>query len=189
MPVGPVNLAVVHATLVKGKLSGYRLAFGALIVEVAYCAISLFGLHILSEQKALVESMQWISIPVLLTLGLMSLFKKDFLKRDYTPKKSGNEWLTGMTLTLSNPMLLFYWITVTTLVKSHQWMEDHVLDNIVFLFGVISGLSLLFFALIRLSALRNNKITPRFKRNMNLWVGWIFIGLACIMTLRAFGVF
>jgi len=79
MPVGPVNLAVVHATLVKGKLSGYRLALGALIVEVAYCAISLFGLHILSEQKALVESMQWISIPVLLTLGLMSLFKKDFL--------------------------------------------------------------------------------------------------------------
>src|SRR5690606_11161804 len=112
LPTGPVNLAIVHATLVNGKRSGLMIAYGALLLELLYCTLSIFGVNFIFTQETLLRKLSLISIPVLIGMGLFSMFKKDFLKRNYQPKR-GNEFLTGITLTLTNPMLLFFWITVS----------------------------------------------------------------------------
>jgi threonine/homoserine/homoserine lactone efflux protein len=184
LPTGPVNMAIVHGTLLYGKKSGLLIAAGAMLVEVFYCTLSIFGMNIIFGYETFLRQLSLISIPILLGMGLVSMFKKDFLKRDYKPK-SGNEFITGTTLTLANPMILFFWITVTAFLQSNEWMQDRFIDQAMFVTGVAAGLFLLFYTLIRITYRQNKKVTPRFKRNMNVILGWVFIGLALIMTLKA----
>ncbi len=184
LPTGPVNMAIVHGTLLYGKRSGLLIAAGAMVVEVFYCTVSIFGMNIIFGYEALLRQLSLISIPILLIMGLVSMFKKDFLKRDYKPG-SGNGFVTGSTLTLANPMILFFWITVTAFLQSNEWMQDRFMDQAMFVLGVASGLFLLFYTLIRITYGQNKKVTPRFKRNMNVILGWVFIGLALMMLIKA----
>lgn len=183
VPTGPVNLAIVHATLVNGKKSGLMIALGALIIEVLYCMLSVFGMHLIFSEEAFLKQLSLISIPVLIGMGLVSMFKKDFLKRNIQPRR-GNEFLTGITLTVTNPMLLFFWITISAFLQSNAWMENKLLDNTFFILGVATGIFLLFYVLILITSRQNKKVTPRFKRNMNVILGWVFIGLAAFMILK-----
>jgi len=184
LPTGPVNMAIVHGTLLYGKRSGLLIAAGAMVVEVFYCTVSIFGMNIIFGHEALLRQLSLISIPILLIMGMLSMFKKDFLKRDYKPG-SGNGFITGSTLTIANPMILFFWITVTAFLQSNEWMQDRFVDQAMFVVGVASGLFLLFYMLIRITYRQNKKVTPRFKRNMNVILGWVFIGLALIMSIKA----
>lgn len=184
LPTGPVNLSIVHATLVHGKRSGLNIAFGALLIETIYTTLSVFGVHLIFSDEIFLKRLSLISIPVLLVLGLISLFKKDFLKR-YEPKKGRNDFLTGASLTISNPMLLLFWITVSAFLRANEWMGENILDNLAFVGGVTTGVFLLFYFLILITSKQNKKVTPRFKRNMNVILGWLFLGLAIFMILKA----
>jgi threonine/homoserine/homoserine lactone efflux protein len=184
LPTGPVNLSIVHATLVHGKKSGFYIAFGALFIESIYASLSVFGVHLIFSDEIFLKRISLISIPVLLILGLVSLFKKDFLKR-YEPKKGRNDFLTGISLTISNPMLLLFWITVSAFLRANEWMGENLLDNVAFVGGVTTGISLLFYFLILITSKQNKKVTPRFKRNMNVLLGWLFLGLAAVMMAKA----
>jgi len=184
LPTGPVNLAIVHATLVNGKRSGLMIAYGALLLELIYCTVAIFGVNFIFTQENLLRQLSLVSIPVLIGMGLFSMFKKDFLKRNYQPKR-GNEFFTGITLTLTNPMLLFFWITVSAFLQSNEWMRDKFADQLMFILGVGTGIFLLFYFLILITSRQNKKITPRFKRNMNVVLGWVFIGLAVFLSVKA----
>lgn len=184
LPTGPVNLSIVHATLLHGKRSGLCIAFGALIVETIYAAMAVFGVHLIFSDEIFLKRLSLVSIPVLIVLGLVSLFKKDFLKR-YEEKKGRNDFLTGVSLTISNPMLLLFWLTVSAFLRANDWMGENLSDNIAFLGGVSAGVFILFYVLILITSRQNKKVTPRFKRNMNVLLGWLFLGLAILMTLKA----
>jgi threonine/homoserine/homoserine lactone efflux protein len=184
LPTGPVNLSIVHATLVHGKRSGLYIAFGALFIETIYTSLSVFGVHLIFSDEIFLKRISLISIPVLLILGLISLFKKDFLKR-YEPQKGRNDFLTGISLTISNPMLLLFWITVSAFLRANEWMGENLLDNVAFVGGVTTGVFLLFYFLILITSKQNKKVTPRFKRNMNVLLGWLFLGLAAFMIVKA----
>lgn len=184
LPTGPVNLSIVHATLLHGKRSGLYIAFGALMVEILYASMAVFGIHLIFSDEVFVRRLSLISIPVLIVLGLVSLFKKDFLKR-YEEKKGRNNLLTGVSLTISNPMILVFWLTVSAFLRANDWLGENLMDNIAFMGGVASGISILFYFLILITSRQNKKITPRFKRNMNVLLGWLFLGLAFVMILKA----
>jgi threonine/homoserine/homoserine lactone efflux protein len=184
LPAGPVNLSIVHATLIHGRRSGLHIAFGALIVETLYAGLAVFGVHLIFSDEIFLKRVSLISIPVLIVLGLVSLFKKDFLKR-YETRNGKNDFLTGVSLTLSNPMLLLFWITVSAFLQANEWMKRDLLNNLAFIGGVSGGVFLLFYFLVLITSRQNKKVTPRFKRNMNVMLGWLFLGLAIIMTLKA----
>jgi threonine/homoserine/homoserine lactone efflux protein len=184
LPAGPVNLSIVHATLIHGRRSGLHIALGALIIETIYAALAVFGVHLIFSDEIFLKRVSLVSIPVLIILGLVSLFKKDFLKR-YETRNGKNDFFTGVSLTLSNPMILLFWITVSAFLQANEWMNQDLLNNLAFIGGVSLGVFLLFYFLILITSRQNKKVTPRFKRNMNVILGWVFVGLGILMSFKA----
>jgi threonine/homoserine/homoserine lactone efflux protein len=82
-------------------------------------------------------------------------------------------------------MILLFWITVSAFLQANEWMNQDLLNNLAFIGGVSLGVFLLFYFLILITSRQNKKVTPRFKRNMNVILGWVFVGLGILMSFKA----
>jgi L-lysine exporter family protein LysE/ArgO len=121
VPIGPVNVEMARRALRGGFLAGFALGCGAVTVDVLYLVLSSLSFtQLLNDQRPL----RWIAAAgvVLLTfLGVMSLrsarrhLSSDPLAAgtDRAPAaKAHSAYLTGVLMTLLNPMTLLFWFTV-----------------------------------------------------------------------------
>jgi L-lysine exporter family protein LysE/ArgO len=121
VPIGPVNVEIARRALRGGFLAGFALGCGAVTVDVFYLVLSSLSVaRLLNEQRVLT----WLAAAgvVLLTfLAVMSLrsavrhLRSDPLgsDTDHAPQATAHSaWLTGVLMTLLNPMTLAFWFTV-----------------------------------------------------------------------------
>ena len=114
-PIGPVNVEIARRTLRGGFWRGFALGCGAVSVDVTYAILSAFSLHRVMTRPR-------VELP-LSVAGIVFLFYLAFLSVRGAARNWGSDapappapggschgaYLTGVLMTLLNPMTLGFW--------------------------------------------------------------------------------
>jgi L-lysine exporter family protein LysE/ArgO len=115
VPIGPVNVEIARRVLRNGFRNGFALGCGAVSIDVTYAILSSLGLRPVLNRPALLLPLTVGGILLLTVLGLLSLraaarvMSTDPLR---DPPRGGSvhgAYLTGLLMTLLNPMTLAFW--------------------------------------------------------------------------------
>jgi L-lysine exporter family protein LysE/ArgO len=118
VPIGPVNIQIARHALRSGFLPAFSLGCGAVTVDVMYAVLASFGV----ERVARGGAIEWVlragGVGLLTYLGVMCLHSEreawrcDPIGRGagpVPPPRAARAYLTGLLMTLLNPMTLAFW--------------------------------------------------------------------------------
>src|SRR4051794_1389954 len=124
VPIGPVNVEIARRTLRGGFLAGVALGCGAVTVDVTYAVLSSLGVRLLVDRPALYWSVTLLGIGLLTWIGVQcwidairaarsraDVARQLELEQSSRPQ-AGIGYVTGLLMTLLNPMTLVFWFTV-----------------------------------------------------------------------------
>jgi len=127
VPIGPVNVQIARRTLRGGFWSGFVLGCGAVTADVVYAILSSVGFGKAAGLPAVEWSVRIAGTALLTYLGVLCLRgEREAFRSDPTaapPDRSlaatGSSYVTGLAMTLFNPMTLAFWfVAVPALVGS-----------------------------------------------------------------------
>jgi L-lysine exporter family protein LysE/ArgO len=118
-PIGPVNVEIARRTLRGGFWAGFALGCGAVSVDVFYAILSSQGIKRLVDHAAFMKTLGYAGAAMLFWLGATSLRAAwratkvdplDTTEPHHAPRVVvRNAYLTGVLMTLLNPMTLAFW--------------------------------------------------------------------------------
>ena len=115
VPIGPVNVEIARRVLRNGFRTGFALGCGAVTIDVTYAILSSLGLRPILGHRWFEIPLEIAGIALLMFLGLMSVksarqaMRSDPLKDPPKPGSVHGAYLTGLLMTLLNPMTLAFW--------------------------------------------------------------------------------
>jgi threonine/homoserine/homoserine lactone efflux protein len=183
IPVGPIAVLCIQRTLNRGKYHGWITGIGASTSDVFYAALAIFGLSFvvdfINTHEMIIEI---IGAVVFVFLGI-KLYKENpsaNLSTENVRKESYlQDYLTAFGLTISNPLIIFLFITVfaqTEFVNS----QTSIYQIVIALVSVFIGACTWWFLLTSLVNLLRNKINVRGLGLLNKLSGGMLIILAIV---------
>jgi len=144
VPIGPVNVEIARRVLRSGFRNGFALGCGAVSVDVTYAILSSLGVRSLLDRPHLRMMIAIAGLVFLVALGVLSirgalhdLHTDPLSQPEPTPSIHG-AYLTGLLMTLLNPVTLAFWfLTVPGTVGSIA--RDPAHDLPVVCAGVFAG--------------------------------------------------
>lgn len=189
--VGPAFFLLIETSINKGVKHALFFDFGVLLSDLIYLTIAYL---FFSEVTALMEGENSFWLKVIggiffIALGISDVTKRRLQKPRKPPKKNmmemkdvmtGNLLLTmlkGLTFNLLNPGVLFYWLTLMTILPEAPPELGLTRNNAVFLYIII--ILITFFSLDVLKIIGAKKLkdilTPMWMSNLNLALGIVLI--------------
>lgn len=176
-PLGPVNVAVIRTGLRAGFWPAWRVGIGAATVDAVYCTLAYLGLAPILMRLPGFRPILWLVGGVfLIYLGL------DVLRTDAavevevaTVDDVGRPYLTGIAITLLNPMTIIAWAAIAAPFFAAGLERAAVIG---FIAGISTGVIIWFAGLSALLHGGRRLAGPRLFRR---------IGLVCGVTLGGFG--
>src|SRR5436190_16583230 len=127
VPIGPVNVQIARRTLKGGFWQGFALGCGAVTADVTYAALTSLGLGRALSVPVVEWAIRVGGVALLTYLGMLCLrgereaWRSDPIGDGKAPARGthGSAYLTGLAMTLFNPMTLAFWfVAVPALVGS-----------------------------------------------------------------------
>lgn len=188
LPMGPVNLAVINASINIGRKAAGLIALGGAVAEAVYCLIGLLGAELVAEHEDIMLGIKIVSIPVLIGLGIYNLYKQvpsEVITCEETRarKTRGAFWM-GLSLNFLNPALLPWWMLVSTHLRARDLLSTDTNSILGFGIGVAAG-TFLFLFMVGVYGARHREIMrweTRVKINRAIgvlflvfavWVSWL----------------
>jgi threonine/homoserine/homoserine lactone efflux protein len=178
---GPVFFALIKTSIEKGFHAGVSLAAGVVFSDLFYVGLSIYGSSFIAFEN---EYRIYIGVAgsvVLLAIGLYYLLKKVKINYESTTSRKHNTGylLKGFFMSILNPSMLLYWISVTSGILSVTGELDT--KEIVPFFGSILVTQ---FSMDTIKAYYANKLRYRIKEKTIIWLNKIAGGLIIIFALR-----
>ena len=200
--LGPVNLAVLQSALHGHRGRALAIAVGASFVDFFFCLIAVGGVHFIIELAHmrlpdwLPLVIRWGSIPLLVAMGIYTLRKhvKDDPHDRAEVARAGKRVqsrgitggvLLGMTLNGVNPLLIPFWLGLTSFLRGHQWLSDDLQALFFFAVGAGGGCFLLLFVMALLSKWGKRLLTLRARQRINRGIGIFYLVLAGYILYQA----
>ncbi len=115
-PLGPIGVLVIQRTLNEGRKAGLATGLGASLSDIVYALASGLGLSVIVDFLHSNESIfQIIGSIVIFAFGLFTWRKNpaaDFSNNQDTNTSIGKYIATGFALTLSNPLIIFFFMAL-----------------------------------------------------------------------------
>ena len=179
LPMGPVNLAVINASINTGRKAAGLIAAGGAFAELVYTFLGVGGSELVVEHEGLVTGLKIASIPVLLALGIYNLYKRippevETCEETRARKTRGAFWL-GMSLNFLNPALLPWWMLVSTHLRARNLLQTDTWSLVAFATGVAVGTFLLLFAVGVYGARHREILKWETRVKINRAIGVLFL--------------
>ena len=117
-PIGPVNVEIARRTLRGRAAAGFALGCGAVTVDVTYAVLSSLSLGRLLNRPAVVWPITIGGVLLLIYLGVLCLrgavrdWNADPLTSAPPSPSVHGAYLTGVLMTLLNPMTIAFWFVM-----------------------------------------------------------------------------
>ena len=159
-PIGPVGILCVRHTLTFGNRHGYIVGLSGASADVIYATVAAFGITLISDfvtkEQHLIRLAGGI---LLLTLGFYTFRSNPSAKVALNrPIQHTRVFVSTFLLTLTNPLTMFGYASVISVVATGKTMDDHF-GVAMLVFGVFLGSLLWFFLLTNLAHFFTEKIT------------------------------
>ncbi|NOZ25920.1 MAG: LysE family transporter [Nitrospirae bacterium] len=114
IPLGAVQVEVARRAVTGHLRAALMVAFGALLVDIFYGAVALFGITpFLRDER--VMAVFWLAGGVLLIVLGVSVVRQGLQFHTFNPRSirlrhKGVSFFTGVSLALTNPMMIMWWL-------------------------------------------------------------------------------
>jgi threonine/homoserine/homoserine lactone efflux protein len=181
IPPAIINVQVVYNTLSYKEKDARWMALGAMIPEIPYALLAIYGVELIKKHKSLFETLEWLVIPLFLAFGLAMFFQKP---KESTDEKKSASFLKGLIYASLNPMLPVFWLMV--LIAFDLNMEEYTLisPKITFALGCSAGALLLLSTYIYLAKKFRSKIISWMKYPVHKVISFVFFGIAITKVLQ-----
>lgn len=190
--LGPVNLVIMKEVLGGKRRNGLLIGAGVCIPEFIYSFFALFAAAWLIPRHNLLTTLEWAIVPVMLGLGLFSIFKKE--KEEKVPDENAvikkfstrKSLVRGIILSALNPQLLPFWLAILVMLNGYPFFNIETLAHrIAFVIGTGAGEFALIALVVWLTAKHREFLLAKMKKwNLNKVFGWLFIALALFQSLK-----
>jgi threonine/homoserine/homoserine lactone efflux protein len=143
IPVGPINLTIIHEGARRGFFHGLMIGVGATIMEVIYCALAFTGFASFFTKGYVKAAMELTSFVFLLYLGIRFLIARNpartpvlLAKEEQFEQRLEHRLeakfhphtalATGFVRVLANPGVLVFWIILAANFISREWVDIDV---------------------------------------------------------------
>lgn len=155
IPLGNLNVVCMHLSSKDGFKAALRFALGAACIEVLYLSVTLSVTSFIVREKAVFQTLQWLTLAFLLLLALGS-FKAVFSKKEPKNIFVDNKmprFLLGLSMSALNPLQFPYWAGWTVYAYSVHWISNTIFSKMLFVTGAGLG-TLLALSLFILAGLK-----------------------------------
>jgi threonine/homoserine/homoserine lactone efflux protein len=147
VPIGPVNVEILRRTLRGGFFAGFALGCGAVTVDVTYAILSSLGFGLLLNRPIFYWPLTIGGVALLTYLGVMCWLGAFRSRQTLNETESASAlvasspasgYITGLLMTLLNPMTLGFWfVAVPDVVSKLSQRPTH--DLPIICVGVFLG--------------------------------------------------
>ncbi len=183
---GPVNLAVVQATLSRSFKVGVWVAISGTLPEIIYTIAALKSQVFLVKNERFFEILELAAIPFFLIIGIRSLYYTSKpgieIETANKPKHFFSVFFSGML----NPQLLPFWIVVLVYLHSFFSLQSFS-SQLSFVLGAALGAFLILLIFAWLANRFQIRLLGLFNRySIDKAIGLFFISMSLFQTLRIF---
>ncbi len=187
IPFGPVSFSIIETSFKRGFWQAFMIGVGALIVDVLYCTVGIFGISLIQDYA--VTFFQPLGCPVLAILGarLIYLSRSGRLQQTFHPptqKELTKNFSLGIMLFLTNPLPIGFWIFTAGYIFSYQLIGINMPDKVGFIVGMTIGTALWFFLLAKVIAWKRMTISEDTIRKISVGTGAILLAFGIYLGYR-----
>jgi threonine/homoserine/homoserine lactone efflux protein len=178
LPIGTLNVTVTSLVINKGIIQAVEFALGAILVEIVLVRIAIAAVKKSEGLKRLNKFFSALTCIVLFLFAWIS-FRAAFETHKFEtvlPFTSQRPFLSGVFLSLINPLHLPFWLGWTAVLKSKKIFWDSKSTYNIYVIGIGVGTSIAFFTY----AILGNFLIDFLKEKQTL-LNWI-IGIALLVT-------
>ena len=196
-PIGPVNVEIIRRGLTRGYMAAMALGLGACTADMIYLSLVLGGMAHWAQGPIVKACMLLVGGVFLLLLGVLTILAARkavhrTLQAQLAAGKraaadigtSGKSFLTGLAMTLTNPMTIAYWVTVSARLSGGQFAWGNYLLSLA---GVATGTIGWVIFISLLSSAGQRWVTPRMLLAVNLLGGALLVGFGIYFCLLGSG--
>ncbi len=186
IPVGPVNLWVINASLKKGFPPALSIAGGDALMSFIYFMVISAGFSFIHFDQPTLKVIHIVGITIIFIMGMKELICKPFKlsnKQDATKRtKKRKYFLLGIIAYVTNPTLIITISGICAFIRSSAFFEGTLLNHLLFSFFVSVGTMGWFYLLLVLLSKFKRKMTDKFISYTGKACGILLIGLASYMS-------
>ena len=186
VPVGPVNLTIIH----EGARNGFRraamISLGATLMEVIYCALAFTGFATFFSDGVVNDAMQVFSFAFMLYLGIKFLLAKTLIAAPKFEQRIESKlhphtafWI-GFVRVLGNPGVFVFWILLAVNLSSRGWVQKNTAGKLACIGGMALATGLWFIGLSWAASLGHRKFSDKTLLRMEHVSGVLLLILAFI---------
>ncbi len=183
VPVGPVNLSIINEGARRGLFWALMIGFGAVAMEVLYCALAFTGFASIFNGRVIKAIMELTSFVFMLYLGARFLSVRAIPKssaveeRIHGRLKPHSAFGIGFVRVMGNPGVFLFWIVLAANFISRDWVEPTWTGKLSCVAGVAGGTSLWFCGLSYAVSRGHGKFTEKTLLRMEHGSGLCLLGL------------
>ncbi|POY35149.1 lysine transporter LysE [Solitalea longa] len=187
---GPTFFSLLKISISKGFKSGVYFAFGVFLSDVVYIVLAVVFSLLIGFEEQYRQIIYIVGGLFLTIIGSYYIVKK--VKIVYEPTKALKNtayFFKGFLMCMLNPMMLFYWITISTKAKesfqSHDIHSHLEPSELLTFFLVATSLTILSSDIIKayFVSKHRSKISERHILWLNRIAGTIIVGYAVFRLL------
>lgn len=193
VPVGPVNLTIMHEGARRGFKWAVLIGLGATLMEVIYCFIAFTGLATFFTRGYVKAGMELFSFVFMLFLGMKFLLAKSVLAPAHLSDRADrleerleeklhphSAFMTGFVRVLGNLGVLVFWIILAANFISREWVTPDWPGKLACVAGVAMGTGSWFLGLSWLVSLGHGRFSEKTLLRMEHISGICLLVLALI---------
>lgn len=166
LPLGTVNLAVIHNSIYHSKKSAMTISYFAGIAEVIIAIVAFISSKPIFKFIQQFPSIQYAIPIVLITIGFALIYSKEKKEKTAPKIKIGNS-LKGLVLGIVNPAVWAYWVVVFSFLIMTLNKDYHISPSIflwiAFFIAVYLGKIIALYLYAKLGNTIANKNTKKIK--------------------------
>ncbi len=189
IPIGPINVWVIHTYLKKGFPHAFSIALGGSSMDFIYFFTIMTGLSFVTYSEDFGTNLQLFGIGFIFILGLIELSRKyegiALDKVDNSAHKLLGSVLIGIVLYTSNPTLVFTMTGLGAFAKSLGFFDATALNNGLVSIGLAMGSASWFLFLLAMLKRYEGAVKARL-RLFNKASGVLMVLLSLFMGFRLY---
>jgi len=191
IPLGPVNLEVLHTALKKHYHQAIAVAIGGAMGDAIWATTAFFGVSPFMNSPRMEGIFLVVTAAITLLLGIVALKDSKFIgkkEEEMVTRIRRKRWafLKGLTMVLVNPLGIVSWmISLQFLRKIDIYIPMRLNYEIIFFIVVTVGAASYFLLMIFITNKMNTILNPRRTRKITKYLGFLLIGLSAYFLYNA----
>jgi threonine/homoserine/homoserine lactone efflux protein len=186
IPLGTLNMSALQISIQEGIKQGLLFSVGVFMVEMIYVRVSLVGMDWINRKQRLLNSLQWVSVLMILALSAGSFwaaFHPSANSGNLVLNNNANRFLMGIIMSAVNPVQIPFWLGWSTVLSERGILVKSRINYNVYITGVGMGTFLGLLVFVFGGKWAANKIVDEMNY-VNGVIGLVFLITALLLLIR-----